>query len=177
MNDEKLIDEMVRRLGRELKGILAQVQHGKIPASAIEQVVRERLWHMGGRAVGMMLEALDRQLVHGRTVHDYRTRTIVSLFGPLDVSRTRCEEGQRRYCPLDEAMGLAGHRGWAAAVQEAVSLLSCESGFEAVADLMGRLLGLPISAPTVRELAGQAGSCVEKNYCRSHLFGRMFRIR
>jgi len=162
MNDERLIDEMVRRLGRELKDILGQVQRGKIPASAIEQVVREGLWQVGGQAVGVMLEALDRQLVQGRTVHDYRTRTIVSLFGPLDVSRARCEEGQRRYCPLDAAMGLAGHRGWTAAVQEAVSLLSCECAFETVADLLGRLLGLSISAPTVQELAEQAGSCAEE---------------
>jgi len=59
-------------------------------------------------------------------------------------------------------MGLAGHRGWTAAVQEAVSLLSCECAFETVADLLGRLLGLSISAPTVQELAEQAGSCAEE---------------
>ena len=162
MNDERLIDEMVQRLGGELKDVLGQVRRGKIPASGIEQVVREGLWHVGGQALGVMLEALDRQLVQGRTVHDYRTRTIVSLFGPLDVSRARCEDGQRRYCPLDEAIGLAGHRSWTTAVQEAVSLLSCESGFETVADLMGRLLGLSISAPTVQELAERAGSSAEE---------------
>ena len=162
MNDERLIDEMVQRLGRELKDVLGQVRRGKISASAIEHVVRKGLWHVGSQALGVMLEALDRELVQDRTVHDHRTRTIVSLFGPLDVSRARRQDGRRRYCPLDEAMGLTGYRGWTAAVQEAVSLLSCESGFETVSDLMERLLGLSISAPTVQELAEQAGRLAEE---------------
>jgi hypothetical protein len=58
-------------------------------------------------------------------------------------------------------MGLLGHRGWTVGVQEAVSLLSCESGFATTADLMGRLFGLSISAPTVQGLAEDSGRRAE----------------
>jgi len=116
--------------------------------------MRERLWHVGSQAVGVILEALDRELTVNERVHDRRTRTI----GPLDVARSRCRREDGWTYPLDEALGLAGHRGWTGAVQEAVGLLSCECGFQSVSDLMGRLLGLSISAMTVNELAEHAGS-------------------
>jgi hypothetical protein len=107
--------------------------------------------------MGVMLEALDRQLARGRQVHDYRTRTIVSLFGPIDVSRTRCRQADGYDCPLDAAMGLDGHRGWTAGVQEAVGLLSCESPFETVADLMQRFFGVSISRTSAQQLAEHSG--------------------
>jgi hypothetical protein len=161
MNDEALIDEMVQRLGCELKGILGSVEEGGLSAGALEGVIRESLWHVGAQALGVLLEAMDRRLARGKVVHDHRTRTMVSLFGPLDISRSRCEEDGGRFCPLDEAIGLVGHRGWTVGVQEAVSLLSCESGFETTADLMKRLFGLSISAPTVQTLAEEAGRRAE----------------
>jgi len=161
MNDQELIDQMVQRLGKELKSLLSQVQAGGVPAAAIESALREQLWHLGAQAMGVILEALDRQLVADRPVHDHRTRTVVSLFGPLDVSRSRCR-GKQGWCyPLDEAMGLAGHRGWTAGVQEAVSLLSCDCGFETVGDLMKRLFGVSISGPSVQQVAELAGSRAE----------------
>jgi hypothetical protein len=158
MNDEELIDEMVRRLCMELKGLLAQVRRGQMSAAALEGVLRQQLWHVGAQVMGVLLEALDRELVSGRAVHDHRTRTVVSLFGPLDVTRSRCRDGQGWCYPLDKAMGLGGHRGWSVGVREAVSLLSCESGFGKVSDLMGRLLGVSISAPTVQQVAEAAGA-------------------
>jgi hypothetical protein len=157
MNDTELIDEMVQRLGIELKRLLAQVREEQVPAAAVEGLLRQELWHVGAQAMGVILEALDRQLASRQRVHDYRTRTVVSLFGPLDVSRARCGSAKARYYPLDEAMGLLGHRGWTAGVQEAVSLLSCESGFQTVSDLAKRLFGLSISPPSVQQLAESAG--------------------
>jgi hypothetical protein len=79
---------------------------------------------------------------------------MVSLFGPVDVTRSRCADGSY---PLDEALGLEGRHGWTAGVQEAVSLLSCEVGFGTVSDIMKRLLGLSISGARVQEVAQQAG--------------------
>jgi len=107
--------------------------------------------------MGVIVEALDRELTANRPVQDYRTRTIVSLFGPLDMTRGRCREGEGWSYPLDEAMGLLGHRSWTVGVQEAVSLLSCESGFATVSDQMSRLLGVSISAKTVQEVAEAIG--------------------
>jgi hypothetical protein len=161
MNNSELIDVMLRRLGGELKGILHQVERGQIPAVALERVLRERMWHVAAQAMGMMLEALDRQVSAGRPVHDYRTRTIMSLFGPIDIARCRCGQDGRYVCPLDEAIGLDGHRSWTAGVQEAVALLSCESSFETVADLMDRLLGVAVSPATVQQLAQAAGERAE----------------
>lgn len=44
MNDEELIDEMVRRLGKESKGLLSQVRARQVPAAAaVELAMRERL--------------------------------------------------------------------------------------------------------------------------------------
>ena len=155
MNEDQLIDQMVQRLGMEVKSLLSQAQQGQLAVAAVERVLRERLWHFGSQALAVVLESLDQQLVQDRPVHDRRTRTVVSLFGPLDITRSHCRNGA---CPLDEALGLLGHRGWTAGVQEAVSLLSCETGFETVRDLMKRLLGVGLSAPSVAVIAEQAGA-------------------
>jgi hypothetical protein len=157
MNDEEMLDEMVRRLGGELKQVLRQVRRRQIDAGALEGILRDALWHMASQALGVLLESLDRQLRADQRVQDYRTRTIVSLFGPLDVTRCRCRDGDRWRYPLDDAMRLDGHRGWTVGVQEAVSLLGCECSFAVVADLLGRLFGLSISVPTVEQLAEDAG--------------------
>jgi hypothetical protein len=93
-------------------------------------------------------------LVGERSVKERPTRTVVTLFGPVDVTRSRCADG--RY-PLDEALGLQGRHGWTAGVQEAVSLLSCESGFGTVSDILKRLLGLGISIARVQGVAEQSG--------------------
>jgi hypothetical protein len=155
MNNSELFDQMVQRLGMELKGVLAKVEQGSVLPAAVEGVIRGRLWEFGRQAAAVMLESADRAAVAGRPVHDQRTRTVVTLFGPVDVTRSRCAEG----CyPLDEALGLHGQHGWTVGVQEAVSLLSCECGFETTADLMQRLLGLRISSPSVQEVAEQAGA-------------------
>jgi hypothetical protein len=158
MNDTELIDKMVQRLGVELKGVLSKVHEGDIAAGSVEGVLRQELWHVGNQALGVILEAMDRQLTSDRPVYDHRTRTVVSLFGPLDICRGRChQDGQWQY-PLDEVMGLWGHHSWTVGLRETVSLLSCDSSFENVSDLMDRLFGLPISAPSVQKIAENAGS-------------------
>ena len=165
MNEDKLIDQMVQRLGIEVKSLLSQTQQGQLAVAAVERVLRERLWHFGAQTLAVVLEGLDQQLVKDRPVHDCRTRTVVSLFGPLDITRSHCRDGT---CPLDEALGLLGQRGWTAGVQEAVSLLSCETGFETVRDLMGRLLGVGVSAPSVAVIAEQAGARAQAQRQEDH---------
>lgn len=154
MNNNEWMDAMVQRLGQEVKGIYAQVEEGQVSAGAIEALVRQRLWQFGGQVVAVLLESLDKHLTADRAVHDRRTRTIVTLFGPVDITRSRCRDG--RY-PLDEALGLVGREGWTSGVQEAVSLLGCECSFETVSDLMDGLLGLSISGPSVKQVAEEAG--------------------
>jgi hypothetical protein len=154
MNNDELVDQMVQRLGGEIKGLMAESQDGRIPVASIEALVRQKLWHFGAQAMGVLLEARDEVLVGRRQVKERPTRTMVTLFGPVDVTRRRCVDGSY---PLDEGLGLEGRHGWTAAVQEAVSLLSCESGFGTVSDIMKRLLGLSISDARVQEVAEQAG--------------------
>ena len=116
MNNNELLDEIVQRLGLELKGLQAKVQQGRVSAALVEGLVRQQIWHCAAQAVAVLLEACDRGLVAGKPVHDRRTRTVVTLFGPVDVTRSRCQDG--RY-PLDEAMGLRGQHAWTVGVQEA----------------------------------------------------------
>jgi hypothetical protein len=158
MNNDELFDQMVQRLGVELKSLHGQVKQGRVSPVAIEGLVRERLWGFGAQAAAVMLEAADAYLVSDKPVHDRRTRTLVSLFGPVDITRSRCQDGSY---PLDEAVGLQGQHGWTVGVQEAVSLLSCECGFETAGDLMERLLGLSISGPSVQDVSEQAGQRAE----------------
>jgi hypothetical protein len=154
MNNDELVDEMVRRLGAEIKNLLLESQAGRVAVGSLELLVRQKMWHFGAQAMGVLLEARDAVLVAGRSVHDRPTRTVVTLFGAVDVTRSRCADGSY---PLDEALGLQGQQGWSVAVQEAVSLLGCESGFQTVSDLMQRLLGLRISRTRVEKVAEQAG--------------------
>jgi len=90
MTDEELIDKMVQRLGNELKGLLSKVQAGQFLAATVKSTIRQRLWHVGGQAMGVILKALDKQLASNRSLYDHRTRTVISLFGPLDLTRCRC---------------------------------------------------------------------------------------
>jgi hypothetical protein len=154
MNNGELVDEMVGRLGVEIKALMMEDPGGQVPVAALEAVVREKLWHFGAQVMGVALEGRDSALVAGRAVKDRPTRTVVTLFGPVDVSRSRCADG--RY-PLDEALGLEGRQGWTRAVQEAVSLLSCEMAFATASELMARLLGVSISRTRVQEVAERAG--------------------
>ena len=157
MNDEELIDQMVQRLGVELKRISRRIDWGQVSGEALEGLIRQHLWHLGAQAFAVMAEKMDRQATRGRRVHDYRTRTVVTLFGPVDLARARCRGPEGWDCPLDRALGLLGHRGWTVGVQEAVSLLSCEMAFETVSDVMERLFGGSISPPAVAVLAEAAG--------------------
>jgi len=155
MEEQGLFEEIVTRLGGDLKSLLGQVAGGQVQADALEHRLQGLLRGVGRQAAGILLEAADRPLCAGQKIHDRRTRTVMTLFGPADVTRVRTAEG--RY-PLDEALGLQGRHGWTAGVQEAASLLSCEKGFETVCDLLQRLLGLSISPPAAQQIAESAGS-------------------
>jgi len=152
--NEELLAKMVERLGFEVKRSYERVKKGRVSAATVEGLVRGHLWHFGAQVTASLWEALDRRLVAGRTLQDRRTRTVVTLFGPVDVSRSRCRDGTY---PLDEAPGLLGQHAWTAGVQEAVSLLSCECGFETAGDPLERLLGVVIRAPSVQVVAQEAG--------------------
>ena len=154
MCEEQLLDEIIQRLGAEVKGLYAKVAEGRVSAATVETLVRQRLWHFGAQVTGVLLQALDGQLAAHRPVHDRRTRTVVTLFGPVDVTRSRLKDGTY---PLDDALGLIGRHAWTASVQEAVSLVSCECSFETTGDLLESLLGLSIRAPSVKALVEEAG--------------------
>ena len=57
MNNGELVDEMVRRLGSEIKSLLAEAETGRVLTGALELLVRQRLWHFGAQAMGVLLEA------------------------------------------------------------------------------------------------------------------------
>ena len=154
MCNDVLLDRIMQRLGAELKGLHGKVAQGQVSAATVETLVREQLWHFGAQVTGVLLQTLDQQLTAHRPVHDRRTRTVVTLFGPVDLTRSRCPDGTY---PLDDALGLIGRHAWTAGVQEAVSLLSCECSFETTGDLLESLLGLEIRAPSVQGIAQEAG--------------------
>lgn len=150
----ELLESIIQRLGMELKQLHGKIVQGQVSAATVETLVRRQLWHFGAQVTGVLLEALDGQLVARRPVHDRRTRTVLTLFGPVDLTRSRCADGSY---PLDQALGLMGRHAWTAGVQEAVSLVSCECGFQTTGELMERLLGLVIRGPSVQLAAEQAG--------------------
>jgi len=154
MNNDMLLDQMVQRLGLDLKRMLGQISQGAVRPAVIERMIRRQLWQFGAQAMGVMLESADTAAVAGRPVKDRRTRTVVTLFGPVDVTRSRCRDGTY---PLDESLGLQGRHGWTTAVQESVSRVSCECGFERTGELRQSLLGLDIHPPSVQQVAQSAG--------------------
>jgi len=155
MKEQGMFDEIVSRLGEELKGLLSLVVSGKASPAVVEYQLQGLLRTAGREAAGVLLESADLVVCRGQKVHDRRTRTMVTLFGRVDV--TRCRTAQGDY-PLDQALGLEGRHGWTLAVQEAASLLACEKGFESVSDLLARLLGLEVSPPAVQQIAESAGA-------------------
>jgi len=155
MKEQGMFDQIVSRLGEELKELLELVVRGQVSAAAMEHQLQALLRTTGREAAGVLLESADSALCRHLKLHDRRTRTVMTLFGPVDLTRGRTAEG--RY-PLDEALGLEGRHGGTGAVQEAVSLLACERGFETVCDLMARLLDLPLSPPAAQQIAESAGA-------------------
>ena len=154
MKEHGMFNEIVSRLGEQLKRLEALVVSGEVSADAMEHRVQELMQATGREATGILLESADTVACQGKKLHDRRTRTVVTLFGSVDVTRGRTKKG---HYPLDEALGLEGRHGWTRAVQEAVSLLACERGFEVVSDLLKRLLNLSISAPSAQQIAQSAG--------------------
>lgn len=154
MEEQGLFDQIVSRLGKQLKELLEIVAHGHLPPAAIEGHLQALLRGLGRDVLGALLEAADAALEPQASVHDRQTRTVVTLFGPVDITRRRLMD--QRY-PLDTSLGLCGRHGWTLAVQEAVSLLGCEKAFAGVCDLLWRLLGLKLSTPAVEQLAEAAG--------------------
>jgi hypothetical protein len=155
MNEHGLFDSIVSRLAGELKCTLDLVAAGTIESQQLEHRLEALLRGIGREALGVLLESADKALCAPKPLHDHRTRTFVTLFGPVDVTRGRTKEG---HYPLDEALGIEGRHGWTACVQEAVSLLGCEKSFESVCDLLKRLLDISISPPAVEQIAESAGN-------------------
>ena len=94
INEDRLIEQMVQRLAAEVKNLLSQTKQGQIAAAAVERVLREQLWHFGSQTLGILLEGLDRILVKDRPMHDRCTQTVVSFFGPLDLTSCHCQDGR-----------------------------------------------------------------------------------
>jgi hypothetical protein len=154
MKEHGMFDEIVSRLGEQLKSLEGSVIRGEVAADAVECRLKGLLQSTGQEAAGVLLEAADTVACQSKKLHDRRTRTVVTLFGPVDMTRGRTREG----CyPLDEALGLEGRHGWTRAVQEVVSLLACERGFQTVSDLLKRMFNLSISAPSTQQIAESAG--------------------
>lgn len=166
MNEHGTFNEIVSRLGEQLKSLEALAGKGEVPADALEHHVQALMQRTGQEAMGVLMEAADTAVCAGKKLHDRRTRTMVTLFGPVDVTRGRTKQGDY---PLDLALGLEGRHGWTKAVQEAVSLLACERGFQVVCDLLKRLMNLKITAPSVQQIAESAGLKAQKvlETCRS----------
>jgi hypothetical protein len=154
MQEQGLFTEIVTRLGEDLKRILELAAKGEVAAGAVEHQVQAMLRKTGQEASGILLEAADGALCRGKKIHDRRTRTIVTLFGPVDVTRGRTADGQY---PLAEALGLLGRHAWTGAVQEVASLVACEKGFATVDHLLEAILGLQLSAPAIQIMAESAG--------------------
>ena len=136
------------------QGLQGRVAEGAVSPAVIERLIRQQLWQFGAQAMSVMLEAADAAVVAGRPVKDRRTRTVVTLFGPTDITRSRCRDGTY---PLDDALGLEGGHGWTPSVRESVSLVSCECGFERTSEFLRRLLGLEIHPPSAQQVAQSAG--------------------
>src|SRR5690349_18949923 len=109
MEEPGLVEQIVTRLGLEMKVLVEQVARGEALAGELEHKVQGVLRETGRELIGVLLERADGQLCHGQPLHDRRTRSIVSLFGRLDVTRGRLKGG---LYPLDQALGLCGSHGW-----------------------------------------------------------------
>jgi hypothetical protein len=154
MEEHGVLEQIVTRLLGKLKDLSQDVSLGKQEAPTLERQLEGLLKETGRELIGVLLESCDRVLCAKQKVHDRRTRTLLTLFGPVDVTRCRLEKG--RY-PLDESLGLLGAHAWTGTVQEAAALLGVEKSFESASDLLQRLLTLSISAPGVERISEAAG--------------------
>ena len=137
---EERVVELCRALGREI-----------LSAGLSERYGRQQ----GPRRP---CECGDEQRFEG-----YRTRTIMTLLGPIEYERAyyRCPVCRTSRYLGEDTIGVDEY-GCSLPAQEAMALVGCELPFRCARDLLMRLTGLDVSTSVVRRVTEEHGARVER---------------
>ena len=93
----------------------------------------------------------------------YRTRTIMTLLGPIEYERAyyRCPVCRTSRYLGEDTIGVDEY-GCSLPAQEAMALVGCELPFRCARDLLMRLTGLDVSTSVVRRVTEEHGARVER---------------
>jgi len=107
-------------------------------------------------------DRLAAHLGQGWRVKDVRTKTVMTRFGPLEISRRRCidPDGATRY-PLDEHYALPARCRISPSLERAMVSLSANVSFRDAADVLARLLSAHVSHTAAHALLRRAGKRLE----------------
>jgi hypothetical protein len=102
----------------------------------------------------------------------FRRRTVVSVFGPLEVERHyyHCRHCHRGTCPRDALLGLQT-ADLTPAADELTCLAGVETSFAEAAKLLRRMTGLRLAESTVERATEAAGERVEAAHDAGRTFG------
>jgi len=93
-----------------------------------------------------------------RKFKEYRSRTVVTLAGPVRYRRARYESKQaqpRGIFPLDKRLGVRG--AYSASVEELMAYVAAQQTYESTQQLLKKVAGIESSAETVQHVAQRWG--------------------
>jgi hypothetical protein len=128
-----------------------------------EAVIFEMACAWARETASRFLEALDNELAGqrtpGETVDGYRTRTVLTRFGPVRARRRLYRRrGKRRGFRLDEALGWSRHRVLSPALSALAAELASRMPYRVAAETLGRLIAQSVGATTVHRTVQAIGA-------------------
>jgi hypothetical protein len=171
---ELLTEEIVAELKEGIKELMEhraeeeERKSGKERLNEFEQGLRRRLNRLGAKITQRQIEREGRVHERGRrtcTSCGEKMRnvaregiTVQSIFGPIEVRRTRyqCAQCQRNEYPLDEYYGWHRHR-FTPTAKEWVCLMCQAEAYEESVELLRRVTGMEGGAHAFREVVQECG--------------------
>ena len=103
---------------------------------------------------------------HDARCHGFRSRQVVSLFGPIRLQRHyyHCKHCRKGLCPRDQLLGLRSHDLTAAADQLVCTVGVLDSFAQAAQNILTPLTGLHVSESTVERCTEAAGERLRQTF-------------
>lgn len=113
---------------------------------------------LAAEALASKDDELARAVPHGWRVKDRRSKTVMTRFGPVEVSRRRYidDSGRTRHL-LDEHLALPARARISPSLERAMVALSAEVSFREAAAVLAAVLDVHVSHAAVHSLSRRAG--------------------